>query len=66
MKLSIQIICGVMFGLTQATAQTTEILPSMPRGLSEAVDSLLNTDAEQEAFITRVVSRHTAEPIWSA
>lgn len=66
MRISIQIICGLLIGVSQASAEMTEPSPSIPRGLAETVDNLLNTDAEQQAFITRAVSRHTAEPIWSA
>ena len=65
MRISIQIICGLLIGVSQASAQTTEPSPSIPRGLAETVDNLLNTDAEQQAFITSVVARHAFEPIWS-
>jgi len=54
-----------MLGIAQATAQASETENAFPRGLAKSVDDLLSTDAEQEAFITSVVARHTAEPIWS-
>lgn len=65
MNLSIRILVGLLLGVVQASAYSSDALSPLPARLTEAVDDLLSTDAEQEAFITSVVSRHTFEPIWS-
>ena len=65
MKFSLRILIGLLLGVAQATAHSSDALSLLPARLTGAVDDLLSTDAKQEAFITSVVARHTAEPIWS-